>query len=44
MQDTKELSKETEKIHEETINLMIKAQNMMTKNMDYYEQIRAHIE
>ena len=44
MQDTKELSKETEKIHEETINLMIKAQTMMTKNMDYYEQIRAHIE
>ena len=44
MQDAKELSKETEKIHEDTINLMIKAQTMMTKNMDYYEQIRAHIE
>ena len=40
----KNIVNETEKVHDETLQLMLKAQELMNKKMMHYEQIKAHIE
>ena len=40
----KNIVNETEKVHDETLQLMLKAQELMNEKMMHYEQIKAHIE
>ena len=40
----KNIVNETEKVHNETLELMLKAQELMNEKMMHYEQIKAHIE